>query len=317
MTPASINTQYCDYQKHQYYNKQGDVCKTCDRCPQGLGLSAIEEIIPSIDPVYGALTCRHCVPCPKGFYSEHYSHEECQPCTNCQHEGRFETLPCNRMKNAVCGNVLPKGSSNDQLANSVYIPIALSLVIAGIVGAIICYCLKKRRKRRHEPHLGVESSKTLIPKVFSSTVTTTSQTDASDLSTDYGYDSLSTLNNSDKIKDWKLTHDCWSHTVLSDRDALTISKMIAGDNRFFDIGIQLGVSNDSMHIIKADHKDVKNQAYETLIKWKHLKASEATVFKLLDGLEFLNYHDTLSSVCKYYEKIESEAQYSISRVSVV
>ena len=59
-----------------------------------------------IDPVHGALGCLHCVRCVTGFYSAHYTYENCMPCTDCQKEGRHQNRPCSLTQDTVCGNFL-------------------------------------------------------------------------------------------------------------------------------------------------------------------------------------------------------------------
>ena len=60
-----------------------------------------------IHPVHGAMECRRCVVCPKGFFSKSRSFKECKICRNCALEGKVELRKCSRTSNAKCGGSLP------------------------------------------------------------------------------------------------------------------------------------------------------------------------------------------------------------------
>ena len=90
---------------------------------------------------------------------------------------------------------------------------------------------------------------------------------------------------------------------LSDPLARLISKPLAVDNAFHDIGLQLGLSDDDIKIIISDNKhSVVEQAYETLQKWKQLKASKATVFSILNVLLSLQLYDIANTFCDLYDR---------------
>lgn len=85
--------------------------------------------------------------------------------------------------------------------------------------------------------------------------------------------------------------------------ARSISKKLAVGNTFYDIGLQLGLSEEDIKIIMSDNKNsVLEQAYETLKKWKQLKASEATVLRILDVLLKLRLYDIASTLCDHYDR---------------
>jgi len=90
---------------------------------------------------------------------------------------------------------------------------------------------------------------------------------------------------------------------LSHQLARLLSKPLAGDNTFYDIGLQLGLSEEDIKIIRSDNRDsVVEQAYETLKKWKQLKASEATVFSILNVLLSLQLYDIAKTFCDLYDR---------------
>lgn len=90
--------------------------------------------------------------------------------------------------------------------------------------------------------------------------------------------------------------------VLSYSLARLISKPLAVDSTFYGIGLQLGLSDDDINIIRSDKKDsVVEQAYETLKKWKQLKASEATVISILNVLLNLQLYEIANTFCDLYD----------------
>ena len=104
---GKITHIYCDNNKNEFYLPQGDLCKKCDRCAPGFGLEPLEGGEVEIHPVHGAMECRRCVVCPKGFFSKSRSFKECKICRNCALEGKVELRKCSRTSNAKCGGSLP------------------------------------------------------------------------------------------------------------------------------------------------------------------------------------------------------------------
>ena len=103
------------------------------------------------------------------------------------------------------------------------------------------------------------------------------------------------------IEEWKCHHD--STEELSHSLARLISKPLAVNNTFYVIGLQLGLSEEDIKIIRSDNRDsVVEQAYETLNKWKQFKASKATVFSILDVLLKLNLYDIANTFCDLYDR---------------
>lgn len=89
---------------------------------------------------------------------------------------------------------------------------------------------------------------------------------------------------------------------LSHSLARLISKPLAVDNTFYDIGLQLGLSEEDIKIIRSDNRDsVVEQAYGMLNKWKQLKASKATVFSILNVLLRLQLYDIANTFCDLYD----------------
>ena len=320
MPPTYNHSEFCEYQKNQYYDSQGDFCKLCDRCMIGWGLAHFEERDFDIDPVHGALGCRHCVPCGTGFYSAHYSYENCMPCTNCQKEGRHQNRPCSQTQDTICGNILEGRSTNNNVATeNVYLIIGLLLGGILLVGGIVTFiyrCLKKKRSKRKCKKKDVEKDAVTKNLISSDTTLSTensmpsSNTSSTSLS-NCGKSDLSTDGNGDifnqqptviqKIKEWKCLHDPTEE--LSYPLARLISKPLAVDNTFYDIGLHLGLSDEDINIIRSDKRDsVVEQAYETLKKWKQLKASEATVFSILSSLLSLQCYDIANTLCDLYDR---------------
>ena len=52
---------------------------------------------------HGAMDCQRCIRCGDGFYSKGYSFKECEPCRNCDAEGRVLQKACSSSRNSVCG----------------------------------------------------------------------------------------------------------------------------------------------------------------------------------------------------------------------
>jgi hypothetical protein len=85
--------------------------------------------------------------------------------------------------------------------------------------------------------------------------------------------------------------------------ARSISKHLVVDNTFYDIGLHMGLSEEDINIIRSDKRDsVVEQAYETLKKWKQLKASEATVFSILSILVSLQCYGIANTLCDLYDR---------------
>ncbi|CAC5393064.1 unnamed protein product [Mytilus coruscus] len=98
------------------------------------------------------------------------------------------------------------------------------------------------------------------------------------------------------------SHDCTIE--VSEAHARIISKHIAVNSIFYDIGINLGIpDNDIKIIIENNKSDVKSQAYETLLKWKHLKASDATMLRFIDTVQRLKLQKVAKQFCNTYDEM--------------
>lgn len=326
MPPNHRDVINCNYIQHEHYVRQGDFCKKCDQCFPGLGLAPFTERQFAIDQMHGALGCLHCIPCPSGFYSNHLSFEECLHCTDCRKLGVYETQNCTSKQDAVCGKIKLKSTihddnnyrqpnhSTDIDNNQDHLTTAISIsVLCGVLCVIfIIYAvyqhLRKKRRTAREQKEESNSSKGLLEtespgnSSLSSSKTTDSSLLSSSQETVETDGEENTFNSKSIVDIFIESHDC---TVeLSEAHARMISTHIAVKTIFYDIGIALGIpDNDIKIIIENNNKDVKSQAYETLLKWKHLQASDATVLQFIDTLQRLKLHKEIREFCKTYDQV--------------
>ncbi|XP_063415638.1 uncharacterized protein LOC134697351 isoform X2 [Mytilus trossulus] len=329
MPPNHRDVINCNYIQHEHYVRQGDFCKTCDQCFPGLGLAPFTERKFTIDPLHGALGCLHCIPCPSGFYSNHLSFEECLHCTDCRKLGVYETQNCTSKQDAVCGKIKLKSTIHDdnnyrqqnhstnidnnhyQLKTIDTAVISIS-VLCGVLAVMVIFAvyqhLRKKRRTARKQKEESKSSRGLLETESpgSSSLSSSKTTDSSPLSSSretVETDGEENTFNSKSIVDRFIeSHDCIIHNEeLSEAHARMISKHIAVDNMFYDIGIDLGIQDNDIKIIIENNKDVKSRAYETLLKWKHLKASDATVLRFIDTLQRLKLHKEIREFCKTYD----------------
>ncbi|XP_052078681.1 uncharacterized protein LOC127716493 isoform X1 [Mytilus californianus] len=308
---------YCDYSKHESYLPQGDFCKRCDRCPPGFGLEQLKDRKVEFDPVHGALECRRCVVCTNGCFSHSRSFKECKLCRNCTSEGRVELRQCTETSNAKCGNILPdisrqvKGKDllksevvhvpNTEDGNEIVYVLAavIALLIVTMVTTIsLLYNHRKRLgvcKRKlvidkniiyskgHIERANTEQNRMLVPKYNDNSVICDLEEDCEKISFPV-------------LEIWKKKHG--HNESLDDEHILFLSKLIATDNTFQKLGIQLGIPENEIAIIKTDHSgDVSNQAYYTLHKWRTLKGKSAFVLVILNELHELERNDIIEKFC--------------------
>lgn len=295
MAPIKEVVSYCDHLHNMYYDKQGEFCKRCDKCFPGLGLVSITERKFDIDPVHGALGCRHCIRCPKGFYSDSLSFDRCLPCKDCRAVGRSETQMCTPKQNAICGEIKPLKPGSNSHTTIVSISVGSFVVLVVALAVIIYKCLNNQRRQEnyHEDSSNSDSDKSLM-----STEVSSLSYSKSTLETDGPTDSVEDVNS--VVKEFKQKYD--QRMEFTEIDASMISKSIAANSRFYKIGIHLGILDDDIQIIIANNKDVESQAYKTLIKWRQLKASEATVLTFIDTIVLLDLYDVALKFCNLHNQ---------------
>lgn len=336
MPPNHRDVINCNYIQHEHYVRQGDFCKKCDQCFPGLGLAPFTERQFAIDQLHGALGCLHCIPCPSGFYSKHLSFEECLRCTDCRKQGVYETQNCTSKQDAVCGEIKLKSTIHDDnkhynelktidtnnrkqnhstnIDNNHMTAVISISVLCGVLAVLIIFAvsqhLRKKRRTARKQKEESKSSRGLLEaeSLGSSSSSSSKTTDSSLLSCSQETvetDGEENTFNSKSIVDIFIeSHDRIVHNEeLSEAHARMISKHIAVDNIFYDIGIALGIPDNDIKIIIENNKDVKSQAYETLLKWKQVKASEATVLRLIDTLQRLKLHKEIREFCKTYDQV--------------
>lgn len=320
MPPTHGEITYCNYIQHEHYVRQGDFCKTCDQCFPGLGLAPFTERQFEIDLMHGALGCLHCIQCPPGFYSNDLSFEECLRCTDCRMKGVYETQNCTSKQDTVCGKIKLKSTIHDGIHGNnsrqqIHLtPIICISVVCGVLAVLLAIVVYRHlRKKRRNARNQNEETKSAISKGLlaaessgNSSLSSSKTTDSTFLSSSQETvetDGDENIFNSKSIVDSFIeSHDCTIE--VSEAHARIISKHIAVNSIFYDIGIDLGIpDNDIKIIIENNKSDVKSQAYETLLKWKHLKASDATMLRFIDTLQRLKLQKVAKQFCNTYDEM--------------